>query len=97
MCLVGREEGKMVAIMSNSSVEQCYNIPEPGHREVGAHEKGTEPNWPQIGEDVFNRVGIDRDDASWSRPLVVDLVDVLVELGMMKESMQKMYTLESLI
>lgn len=45
--------------MRNSSVEHCYSVPQPGHREMGAHDKGTEPDRPNIGENVFNGVGID--------------------------------------
>ena len=91
MWLIGWEEGEMVAIVWDSGVEHCYSVPEPGHREVGAHDEGTKPDRQQIGENMLNRVGIDWDDASWSCPLVVDLMDVLIELGMMKEPMHKKY------
>ena len=89
MWLIGWEEGEMVAIVWDGGVEHCYSVPEPGHREVGAHDEGTKPDRQQIGENMLNRVGIDWDDASWSCPLVVDLMDVLIELGVMKEPMHK--------
>ena len=45
--------------MRNGSVEHCYSVPEPGNREVGTHEKRTKPDRPQVGQNVFNGVGID--------------------------------------
>lgn len=85
MILVGWKEGKMVATVSHSGVEQGHRVPEPSDREMGAHDERAEPDRPDVGEDVLNRVGVDRDDAGWSSPLVMDLVNVLVEFWMMKE------------
>ena len=59
MRLIGWEEGEMVAIMRNGSVKHCYSVPEPGHRDVGAHDEGAKPERQQVGENMLNRVGID--------------------------------------
>ena len=53
------------------------------------HEERPEPDWPQVGENMLNRVCIDGDYAGRGCPLMVDLVDVLVELGVMKEPAQQ--------
>ena len=52
---------------------------------MGAHEEWTKPHWPKVGQNVLDWVSVDGDDASRSSPLVVDLVDVLVELWMVEE------------
>ena len=56
---------------------------------MGSHNECPKPDGPQVGENMLNRMGIDRDDASWSCPFVVDLVDVLVELRVVKEPVHK--------
>ena len=52
---------------------------------MGTHDEWAKPNWPKVGENMFNWMSIDRDDASRSGPLVMDLVDVLVELWVVEE------------
>ena len=49
---------------------------------MGSHDKGTEPNRQGDGNDVLDRVRVDGDNASWSGPLVVNLVAMLVEFWM---------------
>lgn len=56
---------------------------------MGAHNECPKPDGPQVGENMLNRMGIDRDDASWSCPFVVDLVDVLVEPWVVKKPVHK--------
>ena len=85
MCLIGREEGKVVATMGDGRTKPGYHIPEPGHREVGAHEKGTKPDGQSDGHNVLNRVGINGDDTGWSRPLMMNLVTMFVEFWMVKK------------
>lgn len=46
--LIGREEGKMVATVSDRGVEHCHSVPQPGDREVRAHDEWTEPNREDI-------------------------------------------------
>ena len=70
--------------MCRNGVEYGQGVPDPDHREVGAHDERTHPHRPNVGEDVFDRMGVDRDDTSGGGPLVVDLVDVLVKLRMME-------------
>ena len=56
---------------------------------MGAHDECPKPDGPHVGENMLNGVGIDGDDSSWSCPLMVDLVDVLVELWVVKEPVHK--------
>ena len=81
----------MVATVRDSSVEYGYSVPEPGHWEMRTHDEGTKPDGPNVGENVLNGVGVEWDDAGGSRPLMVDLMDVLVELGVVKKPVQKEY------
>ena len=53
---------------------------------MGSHEKWTKPDGPNDRNNILNGVGINGDDASWSSPLVVNLVTMFVELWMMQES-----------
>ena len=85
MSLIGWKEGEVVATVSHGGIEYCHGVPQPCHGEVGTHDEGTEPDGPQVGQKVLNRVGIDGDDTSGGSPLMMDLVDVLVEFWMMKK------------
>lgn len=49
----------MVATMRTGSVQHCYSVPEPGHREMGAHDEGAKPDGEQVGENMLNRVRVD--------------------------------------
>ena len=71
--------------MSGDGVEDSHGVPQPGDGEMGAHDEWTEPDRPDVGEDVLYGVGVDGDDSSGGSPLVVDLVNVLVEPGMVKQ------------
>ena len=52
---------------------------------MGSHEEGSKPYWPCDRNNVLYRVGVDGNYPSWSGPLVVDLVAMLVEFWMVKE------------
>ena len=41
MCLRGRHEGEVVAAVCDGGVENGHRVPEPGQREVRAHDEGT--------------------------------------------------------
>lgn len=85
MWFIGWEKWQVVATMWDGGVEYRDHIPEPGHGEVGSHEKWTKPDGPRDRDNILNRVGINGDDASWSSPLVVNLMTVFVEFWMMQE------------
>ena len=75
----------MVTTVRDSGVKNRDHIPEPGHREVGAHEKRSKPNGPSDGHNVLDRVGINGDNTSWSSPLMMYLVTMFVEFWMMEK------------
>lgn len=85
MCFIGREERKMIATVRDSGANSRNHIPQPGHREMGAHDEWTRPNWQGDGYDVLYWVGVDGHDPSWGCPLVVNLVTVLIEFWMVKK------------
>lgn len=74
----------MVAAVGDRGVEDGQGVPEPGHGQVGTHEQGTRSEWAQVDNVMLQRVTGDGGDSDGSRPLVVDLVDVLVNTGMVE-------------
>ena len=76
----------MVAAVGNSGGHEGQGKPHPGSGQVGPQQQGTQGRWQQVGHHMLHRVGIDGHDANRSSPLVVALVDVLVDAGMVKQS-----------
>ena len=74
----------MVATVGRNGVHYGQGVPDPDYGEVGAHDEGTHPHGPDAREDMLNGVRVHGNDTSGGRPLMVDLVDVLVELRMME-------------
>ena len=52
---------------------------------MGAHEEWAKPHRPKVGQNMLDWVSVDGDDASRSSPLMMDLVNVLVELWMVEK------------
>ena len=53
---------------------------------VGTHDHRTQHGRQGVGEDLLDGVGVDGDDADRGRPLMMLLVNVLVELGVVGQS-----------
>ena len=82
MGLVGGQEGEVVASVRHCRGEDCQEVPQPDDREVRPHQDGTQSNGSQVDHIVLQRVTVDGGDANWGGPLVVRLMDVLVETRM---------------
>ena len=72
--------------MRDSCVQYSDRIPEQGHSHVRAHHHWSQPQWEDVGEDMFQRVRVHRCDARRGCPLVMDLVDMLVQPRVMQQS-----------
>ena len=75
----------MVPTVCHSGVEDDHYEPQPGHRDMGPHHNWTKNNGHQVHDDMFKRVAINRGYSDGRNPLVMSLVDVLVEEAMMTE------------
>lgn len=80
MRLRRREEGQMVARVGVERGQDGQGEPEPGRGHVRAHDQHAQERGQQVREDVFQRVAIDGGHGDGGRPLVVLLVDVLVQV-----------------
>jgi len=56
---------------------------------VGAHYYRSEANGSKVRNEMLHRMIVDRGYTCRSSPLMVDLVDVLVEFWMMKQPVNK--------
>lgn len=87
MGLGAGKEGQMVAGVGVEGGEDGQGEPEPGGGHVTAHEKDAHEGGQQVAEDVLDGMAIDRRDRDGGRPLVVLLVDVLVDVLVVEEAM----------
>lgn len=81
------KEGQMVARVGIQGGENGQGEPEPGGGHMAAHEKDAHEGGQQIAEDVLDGMTIDRSDRNGGRPLVVLLVDVLVDVLVVEQAM----------
>ena len=79
MCLWGRNERKVVSTVSERCVQDGHGVPQPNHREVRPHQQRAGKNGREVCHDVLDGVAVNGSDGHWSGPLVMDLVDVLVQ------------------
>ena len=75
----------MIAAVGDGGRGQGQAEPEEGQADVRAHEEGPHERRQQVGQDVFQGVGVDGADTDGCLVLVVDLVDVLVEVRVVEE------------
>lgn len=78
-----RKERKVVATVSIDSGHQSHCKPQPGCSQMGTHDKWAQYNRHQIGHYVLDWMGVDADNSNWSRPLMMNFVDVFVHDWMM--------------
>ena len=76
----------MVATVRNSGVCNDKSVPQPDHREVGAHDERPKNSREEVDHEVLQRVAVDGGNSNWSCPLVVGLVDVLVQTRVVEKS-----------
>ena len=92
MGLGRREEGEVVARVGDAGGRQRQAKPEPGGADVGPHEEWAHDGGQQVREDVLHGVGVQADDADRGRPLMVLLVDVLVQARVVQHSEREIST-----
>ncbi len=66
--------------MSVQGGQKGKRVPQPGRCDVRAADEGAEHRPEQVGDDVLERVSVERGEGHGRGPLVVLLVDVLVNL-----------------
>ena len=86
MCLWGGEEGEMVATVVDGCASDGQGVPEPRGGEVGSQEEWASHNGAKVDDNVLNGMGVHRSDSDRRDPFVVSFMDVLVEIGVMHES-----------
>ena len=79
------EEGEVVSTVSHSSGHEGQGEPHPGGGQVGAQQQRPNGWGNQVGQDVLHRVSVDGHDANGGSPLMVALVDVLVETRVVEQ------------
>lgn len=85
MGLGRREEGEVEPGVCVERGEDGDGEPQPGRGCVRAEEQGAQEGREEVGEDVLHRVAVDGGDGDGGGPLVVALVDVLVEAAGVEE------------
>ena len=80
----GGEKGKVVAAVGVGGVQDGQKVPQPGNGQVGAHDQRTRKHWEEAGNVVLHWMGVHGSDSNRGRPLMVDLVEVLVETGVVE-------------
>ena len=84
MALRGGQEGEVVARVVDGGADDDQGEPQPRHGEVRAHEQRAPHYGSQVDHIVLQRVTVDGGDANWGGPLVVRLMNVLVETRMVE-------------
>lgn len=82
------KEGQMVARVGVEGGEDGQSEPQPGGGHMAAHEKDAQEGRQQIAEDVLNGMAIDGRHRNGGRPLVMLLVDVLVNVLVMQQAVR---------
>ena len=83
--LGGGQEGEVIATVLHCGVEDHKGKPHPHHNEVGPHDYWSEGDGYKVDQYKLHRMAVDRHYTSGSCPLMVDLVDVLVQQTMVKQ------------
>ena len=78
----------MVSTMVDCGTDDDHGKPEPSHCEMGPSYNWTSNHGTQVDDKLLKGVAVDGSHTHWSRPLVVCLVNILVELWMVKEPVE---------
>lgn len=81
------KEGQMIARVCIESGKNGQREPHPGGGHMTAHDEDAQEGRQQIAEDMFNGMTVDGRNGNGSRPLVVLLVDVLVDAFIVQQPM----------
>lgn len=86
MSLRRRQEWEMVATVRDCSRHQSQSKPHPGCGDVRSQEDGPKDRRQQVTQNVLHRMGIDGCHSNRSSPLVVHLVNTLIEKRLMEQA-----------
>lgn len=87
-----REERQMIARVSVQGGQYGQAEPKPGRSHVRTEQEHPEEGWQQVGTYVFQGMTVDGRHGHRSRPLVVLLVDVLVEVSIVEQPVRVVET-----
>ena len=76
----------MIPGVGIDGVQYCYEVPEPSQGQVGLHYDWSDYQRQTVAHNMLQGMGVDADNAHWCRPLMMCLVNVLVQHRMMKQS-----------
>ena len=85
MSLGRGEEGEVVATVSHRGGHEGQGEPHPGGGQMGAQQQRPNSRWDQVGQNVLHGVGVDGHYADRGGPLVMALVDPLVEARVVQQ------------
>lgn len=80
------EERQMVPGVGVQRRQNDQRKPQPGDRHVTAQHEDSQKRRHQVAENVLDRMAVDGGDGDRGRPLVVLLVDVLVDVSVVQKS-----------
>lgn len=76
----------MVATVGDDGDDEDQRKPNGDGGQVGSHDDGTHHRRQHVGDHMLNRMCVEGDHTNGSCPLVVFLVDFLVEFWVVKEA-----------
>lgn len=74
--------------MGDGGADQSQAVPQGGGGYVGAQDHRPDDYWQCVGEHMLQRMSVDGDDSDGSSPLMVLFVEMLVEAGMVEQSVR---------
>ncbi len=78
------KEGQVIAAVVDGGADNYQGIPYPGHSQMGPSYDWPQHYWGEIDHIVLQWVAVDGGNSNGSCPLVVGLMDVLVETGVVE-------------
>ena len=85
----------MVATVRDGGGDESEAEPEPGGSDVRAEQERAERGWDQVANDMFDGVRVHRTNSDGRRPLVMNFVDVLVQISVVKQPKNDRFTMLS--
>lgn len=82
----GGGKGEVIAGVGDARYSSRDAPPDPSELQRPPSEEHAQPKGKYVGDNVLNGVRVDSNDADWGRPLVMLLVDVLIEDWQVKQA-----------
>lgn len=77
--LRGGEEWEVVTTVDECGAEEGNDVPQPSRGQVGSNQDWAEGEGSQVDKVVFQWVAVESSHRTWCCPVMVVLVDMLVE------------------